>query len=156
MRPRLGCGTRKTFVSSPLTVWADTNVLLRIITGDPPKMVEEVRQLAQKVDQGQIVLKIPSIVIAECCWVLESLYGYNPPDIARSLTSIINAKGMDAEEKSLVLEALRDYDQQRVDYIDAYIAAKARSSSHPYVVTWNYKHFSRLRVKHNKPHQVQP
>ncbi len=142
-------------MNSPLTVWSDTNVLLRIITGDPPKMVEEVKQLVQMVDQGQLVLKIPSIVIAECCWVLESLYGYNPPDIAQALINIINAKGMDMEEKSLVLEALRDYDQQHVDYIDAYIAAKARSSSHPYVVTWNHKHFSRLRVKHDKPHQVQ-
>lgn len=143
-------------MSSPLTVWADSNVLLRIITGDPPKMAEEVKELAHKVDQNQVVVKIPSIAIAECCWVLESLYGYNPPDIAQALTNIINAKGMGAEEKTLVLEALRDYDQQHVDYIDAYIAAKARASAHPYVVTWNQKHFARLRVKHGKPHQVQP
>ena len=143
-------------MSSPLTVWADSNVLLRIITGDPPKMAQEVRELTQKVDHNQVVLKIPAIVIAECCWVLESFYGYNPPDITQALTNIIHAKGMDVEEKPLVLEALRDYAQQHVDYIDAYIAAKARASNHPYVVTWNQKHFARLRVRYNKPHQVQP
>lgn len=86
-------------VNSPLTIWAATNVLLRIITGDPPKMGEEVRQLAQMVDKGQVVLKIPSIVIAECCWVLESLYGYDHPDIAQALTNIIHPTGIDTEEK---------------------------------------------------------
>lgn len=115
-------------MTSPIIVWADSNVLIRIITGDPPKMAEEVKELTRKVDQNQVVLKIASIVMAECCWVLESLYGYNPPDIARALTNIINAKGMDGEEKPIVLAALRDYDQQHVDYIDAYIAVKVRAS----------------------------
>ncbi|WP_274436798.1 PIN domain-containing protein [Alicyclobacillus sp. ALC3] len=117
-------------------------------------MVTEVQQLTNRVDRGEVILKIPSIVIAECCWVLESYYGYRPPAIADAIRKIVNAKGIDTEEKNLVLVALDDYVNEYVDYIDAFIAAKAQNSPHPHVTTWNEKHFKRLRVQHTKPHHV--
>ena len=135
----------------PSEMWVDSNVLLRLITGDPPKQAEEAAQLAEYLDRGILTLRVPSIVFAELCWVLESFYGKHPTEIAKVLTQLTEVKGLEVEEKEIVLEALRDYDEQHVDYIDAYIAAKARHSKCPTVLTWNQKHFRRLQVGHVAP-----
>ena len=59
----------------PPEMWVDTNVLLRLITGDPPKLAKEAAELATYLDNGSLVLRVSSMVIAELCWVLESFYG---------------------------------------------------------------------------------
>jgi len=138
----------------PSEMWVDSNVLLRLITGDPPKQAEEVAQLAEYLDRGLVSLRVPAIVFAELCWVLESFYGKHPTEIAKVLEQLTEVKGLEIEEKEIVLEALRDFDEQHVDYIDAYIAAKARHSMCPTVLTWNQKHFRRLQVGHVTPGDV--
>lgn len=130
-------------------LWIDTNVIIRIITGDPKTLAEEVGEMLQKVEAGELILRLTPLVIAECCWVLASFYEADPKDISDALLKFTNSIGVETEEKSVVQQALRDYAEKNVDFIDAYIAAHAKANPPEDVVTWD-KHFKRLDIRHDR------
>jgi predicted nucleic acid-binding protein len=131
-------------------VWIDTNVIIRIITGEPEELAEEVGEMLQKVEAGELILRVTPLVVAECCWVLASFYEAAPKDISDALLKFTNSIGVETEEKSVVQQALRDYAEKNVDFIDAYIAAHAKANPPEDVVTWD-KHFKRLDIRHDRP-----
>lgn len=131
-------------------IWLDTNVIVRIITGDPIEMAREAEDMIQKVEMGELILRVSSVVVAECCWVLESFYEAHPPEIADALLKFTNAIGVETEEKSVVQQALLDFSTKKVDFVDAYIAAHARANPPEDVVTWD-KHYNRLDINHDRP-----
>jgi predicted nucleic-acid-binding protein len=53
----------------------DTNILVRLLVDDPgqPEQVRAVRILAQKTG----AVYVPTIVLVECVWVLDSAYHFN-------------------------------------------------------------------------------
>lgn len=137
------------------TVWIDTNVIIRFITADHPEMTMETADLMQKAETGQITLKVAAIIVAECCWVLQSAhYNFSSHDIATVLISFINADGIETEEKETVLKALEQYSRHSVDFIDAYLAEHARSVGPGYVTTFNSKHFTKLEINFDRPANV--
>jgi len=131
-------------------LWIDTNVIIRIITGDPTELAEEVGEMIQKVEDGELILRLTPLVVAECCWVLASFYEADPKDISDALIKFTNSIGVETEEKSVVQQALQDYAEKNVDFIDAYIAAHAKANPPEDVVTWD-KHFKRLDIRHDRP-----
>ena len=52
-------------------LWLDTNVIIRIITGDPKELAQEAEEMIQKVEMGELVLRLSALVVAEYCWVLD-------------------------------------------------------------------------------------
>lgn len=95
------------------------------------------------------------MIVAECCWVLESSrYGYDKKKISEQLTVMIGAQGIKTEEKNSVLKALKNYAEQNVDFIDAWLAAHAEMTPAKNIVTWNKKHFKRLEVEFFSPEEI--
>lgn len=131
-------------------LWLDTNVIIRIITGDPRELADEAEKMIQKVEGGELILRLTPLVIAECCWVLSSYYEADPEDISEALFKFTNGIGVETEEKLIVQKALRDYAAKNVDFIDAYIAAHAKANPPEDVVTWD-KHFKKLDIHHDRP-----
>lgn len=124
--------------------WVDTNVVIRHITGEPEHQSEIVRQIMQRVDDGTYILHIHPIVIAECCYVLEIVYGFEKSAIVQALQTFLTSKGIETAEKASVERGLTAYEQKNVDFEDAYLAAVAHSSSVTAVLTFDHKHFKRL------------
>jgi len=52
----------------------DTNVLIRLIVKDDPNKFNIIVKLVEKVEKNEITLVIPTVIIAECCWLLRSFY----------------------------------------------------------------------------------
>ncbi|EGW41166.1 pilT domain protein [Desulfosporosinus sp. OT] len=128
----------------------DTNVIIRIITGDPKELAQEAEEMIRKVEMGELVLRLSALVVAECCWVLESFYEAHPSDIADVLLKFTNAIGVETDEKSVVQQSLHDFSTKKVDFVDAYIAAHAKANPPEDVVTWD-KHYKRLDIRHDRP-----
>jgi len=63
--------------------------------------------------------------------VLTSAYGLAPADVASVLTSFLASGGLIVDEGMLLASALDLMVEQRVDFIDAYLAVKARLSGAP-------------------------
>lgn len=132
--------------------WLDTNVIIRFVTADHPDMTPESAALMKQAEEGKIMLKVAAMVIAECCWVLQSPhYGFTPGDIAGVLTSLLAADGIEADEEDILILALQAYAEHNVNFIDAYLAVRARMSGQEVVATFNSKDFTRLGANHAHP-----
>jgi predicted nucleic acid-binding protein len=123
--------------------YVDANVIIRLITDDPPDMADAAAQLFRRVDDGEVELIIDPLVIAECVWVLSSFYGFGPKEIAPLLASLVAGDGVVCFEKEDTLRALGLYENNNVDFIDAYLAV--RMMRHRVYDVYSFDtHFDRL------------
>jgi len=123
-------------------LWVDANVLLRFLTGDPPEMAERSARLMSKAEDGEIVLVVSAMVVAEVIWVLKSFYSFSFKDIARVVIPLISADGLETEDCALMVQAIELAQEKNVDFIDAVLALKA--VRHEESVCSFDNHFKRL------------
>ena len=134
-----------THAESPPHVWVDANVVLRLLTGKPEGQARAAAALMARADSGELRLRICPLVVAEVVWVLTSAYDVPRAQVAEVLTSFLASGGLIVEEGMLLIAALAQMVEQRVDFIDAYLAAKARLSGAP-LATFDHD-FDRLGVE---------
>lgn len=133
--------------------WLDANVVLRFLTGDPEEMAREARGLFQRAERGEVALFLPVLVVAEIVWVLRSFYGYGPAAIEETLSALLTASGIDAENLDIVLDALHLAATRNVDFVDAYLATRAAHDGSP-VCTFDATDFDRLPATWRRPGAV--
>jgi predicted nucleic-acid-binding protein len=107
----------------PERVFADTNLFLRYLTNDVPAQADAVEELLRRASDGEIVLVINSLALAEIVWTLESYYGLARDSIKDRILAILNTPGLEATEGDLLLEAIFWYADKNIDFIDAFNAA---------------------------------
>jgi predicted nucleic-acid-binding protein len=134
-----------TRTESPPVVWVDANVVLRLLTGQPKGQAQAAAALMAQADAGELRLRLCPLVVAEVVWVLTSAYDVSRERVADVLTSFLASGGLVVEEGMLLVAALAQMAEQRVDFFDAYLAAKARLSEAP-VATFDGD-FDRLGVE---------
>ena len=119
----------------------DTNLLVRFLTEDDPAKAKAVDSLLARAGNGEIKILVPSIVIAELVWVLESFYKMDPRDIAELVDAVLNTPGVDVMDKPIIQSALKRYKGKKIDMIDAWIVEFAREAGVGTVYTFDKKHF---------------
>lgn len=124
--------------------WLDANVVLRFLTADHEEMYAKARALMARAERGEVRLRLAPLTVAEIVWTLDSFYRLARRDIADKLAQFIVADGVEAEERLVLLQALRDYRDKNVDFADAYLARHAEQSGVTRIYTFDQKHFSRL------------
>ena len=134
-----------TRTEGPPQVWVDANVVLRLLTGQPQVQAQAAAALMARADAGEVRLRLCPLVVAEVVWVLTSAYDVPRERVAEVLTSFLASGGLVVEEGMLLVAALAQMAEQRVDFVDAYLAAKARLSGAP-VATFDGD-FDRLGVE---------
>jgi predicted nucleic acid-binding protein len=134
-----------THAESPPHVWVDANVVLRLLTGQPKGQAQAAAALMARADAGELRLRVCPLVVAEVVWVLTSAYDVPRAEVTDVLTSFLASGGLIVEEGMLLAAALAQMAEQRVDFVDAYLAAKARLSGDP-VATFDGD-FDRLGVE---------
>jgi predicted nucleic-acid-binding protein len=91
----------------------DTNVVVRLLTGDDPAQVEVVRRLF-----AAETVFLPKTVVLETEWVLRSLYGLSARTIAQALSALVALPQVRCEDAAIVSAAL-DLMRQNLDFADA-------------------------------------
>lgn len=129
----------------------DTNVLIRLIVKDNFSKLETLTKLIKKVENGELTLVIPTIVIAECCWLLKSFYHLEKQQISEYIINILESEHVDAEE-SIVIDALRLFSEKNVDFADALLSLKTKISFP--ILAWDKKDFNRLDCEHYLPEVI--
>jgi predicted nucleic-acid-binding protein len=79
----------------------DTNVLVRLLTGDEPKQEAAARSLF-----ASEPVWIAKAVLLETAWVLHSLYGFEESAIHDAFTKLLGLKNVKVEDESSVAAAL--------------------------------------------------
>ena len=129
------------------TAYVDANVIVRLITGDPPEMAESAARLFRRTDEGRLQLVVDPLVAAEAVWVLSSFYGFSAAEIAPVMRSFLTGDGIISEEKTELLRALALYEDKNIDFIDALLAVKMMKRGIFEVYSFD-KHFDRLESIH--------
>lgn len=124
--------------------WVDANVLLRFLTGAPPELAARALDLFQRAERGEVLLRVPAVVVAEVVWVLCGVYKLPKAQVASTLASLLITRGFELDEQNAVLGALAQMAEANVDFADALLAELARQHGES-VCTFD-EDFRRLRV----------
>jgi predicted nucleic-acid-binding protein len=119
----------------------DTNLLVRYLTDDDPQKAKAVDVLLNRAGKGELRILIPSIVVAELVWVLESSYKMIADEIAKLVEAILNTPGIDVQDKRIIKAALSLYRTKEIDLIDAWIIEFAKAKGIKRIYTFDKKHF---------------
>jgi predicted nucleic-acid-binding protein len=119
----------------------DTNLLIGYLVNDDSRKAQIVETLLKKAVKGDVQILMPSIVVAELVWVLESFYRMETAEIAELVDSILNTPGLTVSDDSIVRSALKRYRTKGVDLVDAWIAAFAQEKRASEIHTFDKKHF---------------
>lgn len=107
-------------------LWLDANVLIRLITKEPPELFQRALRLVERAEQGEVTLRVVPMVVAEVIWVLRSFYEYPRTQIPQVLQPLVTAPGVVMEDADLVLRAVNVMAIANVDFLDAFLAETAR------------------------------
>ena len=131
-------------MAAPERVFVDTNVFLRYLTNDVPKQADAVEHLLRRAGAGEVVLVTGILVIAEIVWTLESFYKLSRVDIQEKVRAIINTPGLEVYERIVISQAVSDYVDRNVDFVDAYNASWMLAQGIRSVRTFDRRHFCRF------------
>jgi len=109
----------------------DTNILVRFLTGQPPDMAARARAIIAQADAGKIDLLVPSLIIAETVYTLESYYEMPKAEVCEKLHAFLRCRGISPLEPEVILDALQRYRSLPVHFADAYLAALAAAGKIP-------------------------
>jgi len=117
---------------------ADTNVLVRLATGDDAAQL----RAAEKFVAGGVW--VSHLVLAETAWVLQSVYDLKSAQIHAAITMFLDHPGLAIQEPDVVLAALAHlHARSAVDFGDCLILEIARKAGHGPVGTFD-RDFAKL------------
>jgi predicted nucleic acid-binding protein len=111
--------------------FVDTNVIVRLLARDDAEKANRSFELFQRANNGDLTLTTSEAVVAETVFVLASsrLYGTPRGTIARNLGAVLAGTGLRLENKDVILEALAQYGESNLHFVDCLCVAHARRSS---------------------------
>jgi predicted nucleic acid-binding protein len=118
------------------TLFCDTNVLVRLLTGDPPAQAERAAEALEAAAEGRFTLVVPDLVLAELAYVLTSA-GVERERAAEHLARILDLPGVEVLDELVLRDTLDVWAGGRLDFADAYLAALARRVSDSGVLSFD-------------------
>ncbi len=103
------------------------------MTGDPPAQAR--RATALLASSAELILV--DLVIAEFVYVLESFYELPRSRIAETVRALIALPSIAVTEHDLLLRTVELYEDRRLDFAEAYLAAAAELTSVDHVASFD-------------------
>ena len=100
----------------------DTNVIIRLLTGDDQPQFKRAKSLFEKES-----IFITTTVILETEWVLRYAYNFKPLIIADAFQSLFGLSNVQLEEPLIIAEAI-EWHKEDLDFADALHLAKSQTS----------------------------
>jgi len=125
--------------------FVDTDVLIRLLTGDDLQKQAEAAALFQQVESGSLRLAAPDTVVADAVYVLSSPRLYHLPrtEIRALLSPLVRLPGLSIQNRRAVLRALDLYATTHLDFGDALIVASMQEVGSRILYSYD-THFDRI------------
>ncbi|HEY3856842.1 MAG TPA: PIN domain-containing protein [Verrucomicrobiae bacterium] len=104
----------------------DTNVLLRFLSGESPAQAAAVKKLFLRAAQGEVVLDVSPVIVAEAFYTLVSFYGVDRPLASEKLSILLKQHGVRTRDSNQVFAALDELQNSNIGFADAFLAAGAK------------------------------
>jgi predicted nucleic acid-binding protein len=118
----------------------DTNVVIRVLTGDDTAKAEAAQQLLERLEDGTEEAFTSEAVVAEIFFVLTSprQYGMGRADAAARVRPILAARGLYLDAKLVVQRAVAVYEaHSQLDFEDALSVAHMESRGIDQIVSYD-------------------
>jgi predicted nucleic acid-binding protein len=101
--------------------FVDTDILIRLITGDDPAKQVAAQRLFHRVRDGTEMLRAPDTVIADAVYVLSSkrLYAFSRAKVRGDLAALLRLPNFKVHNRRILLRALDIYAMKTLDFGDA-------------------------------------
>lgn len=100
----------------------DTNVIVRLLTGDDPAQFKKAKAVFAKND-----VMITTTVIMECEWVLRYAYSFSQPEITNAFRSLFGLSNVSLQDPFVIDNAI-EWHSKGMDFADAIHLAKSQDS----------------------------
>ena len=107
-----------------MSAFVDTNVFVRHLIGDPPKMAARATAYLRKESD----LLVADLIVAETIYVLESFYEVGRAEIGEAMRALLVMESVSVVDAPLLLRAVEIYEDDRLDFAEAYLIASAEST----------------------------
>lgn len=124
----------------------DTNLLIRFFTEDDPIKATKVKKLLNSKDK----ILLLDVVVAECVWVLSSLYKLSPEEIEDMLVAVIELESVVTNKQALRL-ALDIWVRENIEFIDAYEIAMSAELGVDVIYSYDKKLAKASEIKVKEP-----
>jgi predicted nucleic acid-binding protein len=121
----------------------DSNVILRYLTKDPPKMAAAALRTLDDAQNGKVSLLLTPLTVAEVVWVLKLFYGHSKAKIAETMGQFLFCDSLEVGHLDLIIEALALYQGKNLDFADAFLAAIALRRGPQAIYSFG-QHFNRI------------
>lgn len=120
-------------------LYVDTDVIIRLFTGDDPKKQKAAAKLFEKVSNGKLVLSAPDTAIADVVYVLSSPSLYHLPrtEIRDLLIALLRYPKFKVENKQIIIRALDYYVDKNIDFGDAILAVLTGKSKEKTIYSYD-------------------
>ena len=130
-------------------VGVDTNIIVRFLVGDDEKQANKVYKLFKSIENDKDELFVPTLVILELIWVLESVYEIVRSDILDSVSQLILMPIFKFENLTVIQKFIFEAQQSKFDLSDLLIAHSANINGCEVILTFDkkaskYKYFDLL------------
>ena len=117
----------------------DTNILVRFLVGDDAKQANKVYRLFKRIEEDKDDLFVPTLVILELIWVLESFYKIARADILDSIAQLILMPIFQFENLTIVQNFISEAQQSKFDLSYLLISHSANIKGCEAVLTFDKK-----------------
>jgi predicted nucleic-acid-binding protein len=118
---------------------ADTNLLVRHLTEDEPAQTRRVRGWLGEASANREHVFISLVVVAELCWVLESVYDFKRKGIARGLRELLEDGQFVFADRPTIETALEAFAHANADFPDHLIGLTAAGAGAVTTFTFDKK-----------------
>jgi uncharacterized protein len=120
--------------------WIDTDVIIRLLTGDDSDKQRSARVILEQVERGSLTVHAPHTVVADAVYVLHSKKLYNQPkaEVAELLLPLVQLPHFRLQNRRAVVIALQLYSSiAGLDFTDALLIALMMRQGPPIVYSWD-------------------
>lgn len=118
----------------------DTNVIVRFLVETPetiPKKFKGVFTFFEKIEMGQLVVRLPELVLFQAYFVLTSFYKAPRSEAAEKLGRLVEFRGIKMSDKDIVSACLKRLEEKNLDLVDAYLLAWVEARGVPGVYSFD-------------------
>lgn len=115
----------------------DSNILLRLLTGDDAAQAEAVRRLISPFDTVPDSILINDIVLAETFWTLARGYRYDRAAQATALHHLLATYTFRFEDRDVLLRAVRLFEASAAGFADCLIVAHNQAAGCDYTASFD-------------------
>ena len=117
----------------------DTNMLVRFLVGDDTRQANKVYKLFKKAEEEKTEFFVPSLVVLELIWVLESAYDIDRSNIIDTISQLVLMPIFQFENLSAIQKFVVEAQESKFDLSDLLIAQTADANGCETVFTFDKK-----------------